>query len=305
MTTPVTEHLPAPSAAATSSSGWWSRLITVLLEFGAFTGLLYLIGWTRTQETYRELGINPSLIQLSTTEYIGRSIDVIFQPMVALLALAVVLALAHRFVMAPNLKSESPARAKIARRFLIGVTVLSIAGLALAITAVMAQESVGEPLWILPPAVLVLSAGALIYTGKTLGVLRDDSFGRWMRRALAVFGIVGIIWGSILHAEWVGKQFARDADANLADHPEVTLYSGKRLSISGSGVTPGKISPDNSRYLFCYQGLRMIIRTGNNYILAPADYEWGSDALYVIPASDDVRLDFMYTENPGQAPKCG
>jgi hypothetical protein len=70
------------------------------------------------------------------------------------------------------------------------------------------------------------------------------------------------------------------------------LYSDARLGIAGPGVKVEPITQEDSRYHFRYEGLRLLVNTGDSYIIAPQGWTLGRDALSVLP-SKDARIDLV------------
>jgi hypothetical protein len=71
------------------------------------------------------------------------------------------------------------------------------------------------------------------------------------------------------------------------------LYSASRLGIAGPGVTVEESVLPDSAYKFCYRGLRLVIRTGSDYILAPVGWQWGIDRLHTVPVGKVGRFDMV------------
>lgn len=76
---------------------------TIASQAALFIGVLYYFGWVRTHASLGYFGVDPSLIGYSTPDYVLRSINVTFLPIVYAAITAVVLFGFHRFVVQPTL----------------------------------------------------------------------------------------------------------------------------------------------------------------------------------------------------------
>ena len=65
----------------------------------------------------------------------------------------------------------------------------------------------------------------------------------------------------------------------------------RRLSLEGRGVQH-TTQPSDSRYRHRYSGLLLLAEAQDRYFLLPVDWVKG-DSVFLIPESDDIRLDFQ------------
>src|SRR4051794_15967597 len=81
-----------PSAAVNdkheSSLGVWQRLraagALAVGQLGIITALAFYFGWTHTQAYLRYFGLDTSLVQYTTTDYVLRSVGASYWPLMAL-----------------------------------------------------------------------------------------------------------------------------------------------------------------------------------------------------------------------------
>lgn len=111
----TTTFQPDDGASFASEQRAVTGPINVLAVIGSITSqavlitaLLYYFGWVYTHNFFRYFGIDISLLDYSTTDYVLRSINVAFQPF-AYLALAAFLLLGfHRLMVLPALMKTTP-----------------------------------------------------------------------------------------------------------------------------------------------------------------------------------------------------
>lgn len=271
----------------------WPRLVALLSEAAVISAVLYYFGWVRTEATFERFGVSLSLLELASADYILRSINSAFPPLIGLGAVLVALAAAHHRWVAPAMDPERRHRAhRVARVAIRVVTALCALGLAVVVLGVVAQDSVGKPLGWWLPAILTVAAAGLVYVGSTTG--KGSPVGATVLPALAV---IGGIWLVTVHAHRTGNEFGDRFVAALPRQPEVVLYSAERLAIAGPGVGVAPIGQEGSRFKFRYSGLRMLIHTRDRYFLVASGWQRGRDATYVVTATEDTRIDVI-TRSP-------
>lgn len=265
---------------AEAAAGMWSRVTAFLSEAVVLTALLYYFGWVRAQAGFGHYGVDLSLLELSTADYVLRSVNSAFPPLVVLGVALVGLGALHRVV---------AARGGLALRVLLrSARVVGAVGLTLAGSGVVMAHPVGKWLGIALPLALSVGAGALLYADR---LAREEPVAGVRVLALTALTAIGVVWAITLHAQRTGQDAARAFAADLPAHPEVVLYSGQRLAIAGPGVAVDPIAQEDSRFRFRYRGLRMVIHTRDRYLLVAAGWRRGHDPLHVVRAADDVRID--------------
>jgi hypothetical protein len=254
--------------------------------------LLYYFGWVRAQATYSALGVNPSLLEFSTGDYLQRGANAILTPILLLGLVVLGLSACHRRLVVAMRGMRSWVHNRRAR---VLTRVIRTAGyLCLALTAVGLLDpiSVGVPLggW-LPVGLIVGAMGVGYADHLASGFNVTKKYGARVS-VLAAFLVVGAFWITTLQAGRLGASLAQDFAPSLAHSPKVVLYSDARLGIAGPGVKVEPITQEDSRYHFRYEGLRLLVNTGDSYIIAPQGWTLGRDALSVLP-SKDARIDLV------------
>ncbi|MGP4017463.1 hypothetical protein [Saccharopolyspora sp. 5N708] len=239
----------------------------------------------RTQATYSILGINISLLEFSTLEYLQRGANPVLLPLVGFGIITFMLSWLHRSL-APKLHNKLP------KIFLPLIRGGGCVGLVLTIVGLIAHSSISPPLEFWLPVSLMVGAALLAYSDYLSSRSTDESGFGVRVSALVALVVVGALWIITLHAQLIGERYALDFEASLSSQPKVALYSVDRLAIAGPGVRVDQITQEGSRFHFRYEGLRMLIRTGDKYIFAPEGWALGRDALFMVP-TDDTRIDLI------------
>ncbi|MDG4857788.1 hypothetical protein P8605_06395 [Streptomyces sp. T-3] len=118
--------------------------------------------------------------------------------------------------------------------------------------------------------------------------------------ALAEWAVVfvlvglGLIWAANDHAASVGEIRARRfvADMGRGVYPSAVLHSERSLSITAPGVRETECRDGKAAYRFRYDGLTLVLQSGNQYVLLPNDWTPADGVALLIPRGDSVRLEF-------------
>lgn len=239
----------------------------VLPQTALLTGLLFYFGWVRTRETYAYFGVDVELLDFSTSDYLLRSVNSAFPPLMAIGLLTVVLAALHdrrTTVVAPA------ALAIGAASVAIGLTGIAVGGF-------------GHSLGIALPICLTAGFSLIAYGDRTAPRLRTG--------VLLGLALLGLFWSVSLYAIEIGRSRAEALHRRLHSEIQAVLFSERRLSIEGRGVQHAT-QPSDSRYRHRYSGLLLLAEAQDRYFLLPVDWVKG-DSVFLIPESDDIRLDFQ------------
>src|SRR3954453_11755393 len=117
-----------------STPGVWQKLrstgVLVIGQLSAITALAFYFGWVRTQSYLKYFGLDTSLVNYTTTDYVLRSISAAYWPLMGLGA-AVVVALPIHAGLFPWVRSQRPS-GQTYYRGIIALTGLGMLGLAVA-----------------------------------------------------------------------------------------------------------------------------------------------------------------------------
>ncbi|WP_139245925.1 hypothetical protein [Geodermatophilus amargosae] len=236
-------------------------------------------------------GLPAEMLNFSTTDYLVRGVAAGIVPLIVLVLF--VLVAVTMWTAARRLADRLGA----SERFQWALW--TVAGLGAALT-VAGSYAILWPLptpingYLLPP--LLLASGPLIATGA-LEMLRPRGSERtWSVRigitAAIALTLLSVFWGSSLYADALGRGRAAALADSLDQLPEVRLYSERSLGIDlGDVVTERMSSNENRRYPVRYDGLRLLLRSGDRYFLVPNDWTASTGVILVVLEAADIRIE--------------
>lgn len=279
-----TRHRGRRSApdAATSSAGAEEepRYHTILEAIGSVaapvsvvTALAYYIGVRRESALAGVLGIDVSVLGLSTRDYVLRSTDTLVR-FLAVLFLVVMAVTASAAAVRQRLRAGPEG----IRRLVAGMS--SVAG---SVLVVVAMYRLFQPVS-LTYAALVYPVCLMAGAGMTaVGLLswrgrrseRAAAHRRWTRAPIAVAGVglvlVGLFWAANDYAFLQGRERGLQLQARVEDLPRVTLHSRSRLHPTSEVVEEVELTRPEGQETYRYRGLRLLLRSGSRYFLLPAE----------------------------------
>jgi hypothetical protein len=260
------------------------------------TALAYYFGWRRERAFAGYFGIDPTVLGLSSDDYVLRSVEALFAPFAALLLVCFAVLCARVLLadaVAPRWVSEVAA--------IVGIAALAI-GVALAAGHGISSSYIY--LQALAPAVGVsLVAYALIEMRKHHHSGADRASVSGLRYLTLSVILVSLFWATAEYADHRGTNEARKLAANLAIDPTVTLYSKENLDIDPSAYAATKGCPvvnvqKNARsdYPWIYSGFTLLLRNDGDYFITPTppDGVWTprGEPVLIIPDNDSIRVEF-------------
>jgi Ca2+/H+ antiporter len=240
----------------------WLRLLTAVgSPIALTTALLFYFGWVRTRFQARALGYDPSVLDLSVQDYLLKSINVLFLPLVVLVVGFLVLHQQHRRLIAAAQRNSRIRSATVrASRLMIWSWPIWLA-MAIVLIVLPATELIAIPASLTVGAVLALYGNSL---ARTLEVGTH-----WPPITTALVYVLlafAVFWDTERVARATGEAFAKDILAFPHQLVAVTVYSEKRLEIDAPGTTESKLGAD-SAYTFRYIGLRLLEGSRDRYVL--------------------------------------
>jgi hypothetical protein len=140
---------------------------------------------------------------------------------------------------------------------------------------------------------LSIGAGALLtYYGMQLRGVTPSDREPLLRAFVTVTVVVMLFWGTSNYATLQGNELADRLIRDLRLQNAVTVYSAKRLFLSGPGITETGLPGQNSAYAFRYTGLRLLAHAGGRYFLVSDQWTPGRGAVMVLGEKEAVRLEF-------------
>ncbi|HEV8528360.1 MAG TPA: hypothetical protein VGS60_12550 [Actinomycetes bacterium] len=273
-----------PSASPTVKAAE-SPLVRLLADIGvvigAVTAVLYYFGWVRTRFQAQQLGFDVTALNLTTTDYLLKSLNVLFVPLILLVIGVLVLHQAHRRFVAPALAAARPARAlRIARLLSWAWAPLALAGAVLLLTPFNGYAI---------PLTLTLSILLALY-GRSIrrAATGVDPWPMTMRVIVAILLALAVFWSTERVARTMGEAFGADFAADPTQLPAVVVYSGKDLRLDGAGAAAESMPDSNAAYQFRYTGLFLLERSGDRYFFI-TDHP---GRVVILRETDDVRMEF-------------
>jgi hypothetical protein len=75
----------------------------------------------------------------------------------------------------------------------------------------------------------------------------------------------------------------------------VVVFSDKRLSLQAPGIREVTCQYPDGAYRFRYEGLKLVQRSGNYYLLLPRGWKHTNGTAILLPRSEALRLEFSPT----------
>ncbi len=253
------------------------------------SALAYYIGVVRQEELVRHFGLDLSLLEFSTQDYVLRSVDALIRFIVAVCLLAVVLVGAHLLVASRFQPRSGPAR----NFFAWGVAGCGAAGAAVGMWR-LARPVPLRGLYLLGPVALGLGAILIAYAG--LQLTRYRVLPRWLPAVAAgtvgVLALAAVFWAASDYARVQGRSRALGLEHALTALPAAVLYSDVRLHLGASGIQEDLLGEEGGKPLYRYRGLRLLIRSGGKYFLLPSGWTRKEGTVVVLPDNDSLRFEF-------------
>ncbi|WP_406491802.1 hypothetical protein OHB06_12055 [Streptomyces sp. NBC_01604] len=262
---------------------WLELLGTVGSLVSLFTAVLFYFGWASTDAETRALGLRDTLFRFSTADYLLRSVDALYLPVLATAAAAMAAAAAHHRV------QDDPARAARVLRVLRHAWVPAVVLLPLYYVAQGVLNLV-IPLVALVGVLLSAYARTRPEPGETL--LRRPA--RIWTPALLV-ALVSLFWAVYAYAGIVGRGRAVTTTAEVASgFPAVVVFSERDLLIRGGGSCVAAVAEKGSPYRYRYAGLRLFHVSGDRLFLVPRNWAPWDGTLYVLREQEaGVRVEYV------------
>ncbi|MFD1145615.1 hypothetical protein [Saccharothrix hoggarensis] len=274
---------PADTGTGSDQPDAVQRVGEVLANVTVLTGLLVYFGWRRSHVQARELGLDSFVLDLSTTDYVLRSVGPVF----LLLAVVVVIALVCRWL-EPHVRTASArpgARARALR------TALSLAWVLLpAIAVALGLVFPVTSFYAFPLAV----GGGILVSLYASRLRRPDTHPTWTRVLAFAVVSLSLFWSAGNYAEVEGVELARAFAADVRARTAVVVYAKERMHITAPGACEEPLPAEGSQYRFRYLGLRLLDKTGGKYFLVSDGWTRARGTVVVLPDKDDIRVELNH-----------
>jgi hypothetical protein len=264
--------------------------LTVITSIGSpialATALLFYFGWVRSEEQAKAFGADASVFAMSTQDYVLRSINILFFPLVLLLLVGLLMSRLDRSLRRRAVPGSRIGTLATLLRFSwalflpLGLVLLAVAG---------EFGDVTLPFWV-----------TLAIVGPAYGILLgrlvrgdDRRFPYRVVALLAALVTVCLFWQTERLARLGGEALAQDVKDNLDERlAAVRLLTAKDLQLTEPGVTMTRLTGDDTAYRFAYTGLYLLQRSGGKYFLLTDGWDRDEGRLVVLPDDPDNRLEF-------------
>jgi len=269
----------------------WARVAALVSPVAVVTALLFYFGRVRLAVQATELGFDISLVDLSPADYVVRSVGVVFLPAVVLVALLLVAVPPHERLTARAGGWPDARQAGLVRALRAVSWLWPAAGLVAVVVGPAAVRSAAVPVAL---TALVLTR---LYAAALAGALDVDGAAEpTFRRVLWwVLLVCLLFWDTERLAHLVGRGYA----TAVAEEPErltaVTVFSEQDLGIAASGVSCVTSTTAGAAYPYRCDGLRLLLRTGDRYLLINGGWTRADGRVLSLRESDTVRLEFHAT----------
>jgi hypothetical protein len=275
-------------------------LTSVVAPASLVTSLLFYFGWVRTSVQADDLGLHDSLFGFSTRDYLLRSIDPMFWPLVVGLVAALAGLAFHVWLVSWATEASARDRRRALNRFAV---IVGWGGVAAIVAGAVGSRLHNPSRLVFVAVPLVVTAGVVL-AGYALHVRRRFVLRRrpvalstteltQLRLAastlMVILLFVSLFWSVQRYAYVKGGDLARQLVRDLAFRPDVTIYSAKRLQLAAP-VTETDLGGDNAEYRFRYTGLKLLFKSDGRYFLRPTDET--SPLNIVVADANDLRFEF-------------
>jgi hypothetical protein len=104
----------------------------------------------------------------------------------------------------------------------------------------------------------------------------------------------------------VGRSRARHFVATVGTYPSAVIYSSKSLGLVAPGVRETRCQDPDAAYRFRYDGLKLVLHSGDQYLFLPRDWSPSKGVAILMPRNDSLRLELIPSAARGtvQRPTC-
>jgi hypothetical protein len=261
-------------------------------------GLLFYWGFFHARGFCAYFGVNSSLLGLTTTDYVMRSADGLFVPLAVYATVA--LTLLWGWTALPKRFTEGPWPPWLLRVTIAVAILLVVIGL----SRLFVETWFNSPLMAAPSCIitgLLLLWAIVIARRRTLpaepgtGPRRSSYVTRPVEWVLIIFLAAGsFFWGATDYSLAVGNSRAVEFQDGLTRKPGATVFSEKALGLNMAGVTSLVCTLPEAAYHFRYDGLVLVMTTGENFVLVPRSWSPETGTAVVLPRNGPgaIRLEF-------------
>jgi hypothetical protein len=256
--------------------------------------LAYYFAFKRQETLALHFGIDTSVLDYSTQDYLLRGGDALF--LVLLFAsLTGLVAIATHVALTRHAEATWPA-ARL-RATSVGLKVVGAVLLAIGLVAVFEPLPLNIFVRSLSfGAGIVLLAYGVYFGGRVRGAGFFQQAGRreldpLLVACLALIGVVvflSVFWATKDLAQALGRGQAQRLERSLSTQPGAIVYSERPLYLPG--VSEAALS--GGGYRFRYTGLRLLVRSAGRYFLIPDGWTRANGVVVVLRDDESMRVEF-------------
>jgi len=305
--TPLPGRPAAEVAPDTDTSELPKEILRPVLGFLAnvtvVTALLVYFGWRRAETHAERLGIDESILGMSTREYLLRSVGPVLVLLVGIGVGGLVwLSIEPRLTawLRSNSRGSSGPNRGRARRVHLTVLLLNTGWLLLPAVVVVLG-------YIWPTAAFVMfpvsiGVGLLLWAYARTRPRSPDDPGPlghrdrepWTMAFVGVLVLVMLFWTASNYAEVLGGRLADDFASDISALPGVAVHSERRLHLEGPGVREVALPGAEEEVSYRYRGLRLLEHTGGKYFLVSDGWTTDQGVVFILRDDDpSLRFDFV------------
>ncbi|RJL27117.1 hypothetical protein [Bailinhaonella thermotolerans] len=268
------------------------------------TSILIYFGYSHAFWFYDYFGVESSLLGLSTQDYLLKIVDGLFVPLLVA-ACAGLLVLWGRSLLPPRAMSAR------VRRYAVPVSAALGALLALnGLSRVLVTNALNDGLAVAP---LCLAGGVLllVYAAHLWrGARRVPGHAPPPWLAVLEWAVVvllvglSLFWAANDYSAAVGASRARQFVEELPEYPDAVVYTARGLSLSGPGVRETRCKDPEAAYRYRYDGLKLMWRTGDQYLFLPKHWTPTSGSAIFLAKGDGLRMEFNPAPRAAPPPAC-
>jgi hypothetical protein len=270
------------------------RMGAVLGNVAVLTALLVYFGWTRSQVQARRLGIDESILGMSTREYLLRSVRPVLLLLIVIAAVGLLWLLVDRWLVG---RVQAGGRSDWVVRWSLRLLPAGLIALPFLVWLAgftwPATAFIAFPLSCVAGLLLVLYAFHLrqmLPTAHPLPAGREAM----LRAFTAIIVGIGLFTAAANYATVEGTELANNFSAEVTGLPSVVVYSPRHLHIDAPGAIEEPLPAAQSAYRYRYVGLRLLEHTGGQYFLISDQWSPRYGVVVMLRDTDSaIRLEFV------------
>jgi hypothetical protein len=142
------------------------------------------------------------------------------------------------------------------------------------------------------PGLLTLICLGVLYAARLERRLGKPQMSPGARALTLLILAFAVFWDTERIARVMGAGYPTQMAAEPTRLVAVTVYSPKDLHINAPGVVETRLGETDAAYLYKYEGLRLVQRSGNRYFLITDQWDVRHPRVLLLRESDTIRLEF-------------